>query len=395
MKEILALIKVLEKENGLDAGTITDILEKSIEAVARKKENLPPIKVRIDEEGNITMESTITVCPDDYIARLRSEEGFEADIPEEERLENPMTIQEAKRYYPDTDLEEGDQITQTYNYDETFGRIDVQTIKQITSQKIKEAKKNMILNEYRDKIGDLVPGTILRIEHGSYIVELERTEATMPRKEQLPREHFKAGERVKAVVCDVKEEDDRKGPRVILSRAVPAMIRRLFEIEVPEIYDGIVEIKAVARVAGSRSKIAVLSHDPKVDCVGACVGVRGARVKSVVQEINNEKVDIVRWSDDLETLVKNALEPTELLKFYCGDEDDENSMVVAVVPDDQYVATMGIKGQNVRMISKLIGHPFRVITQTRDLELKAAAEEEEEGEDRESVETAQDQEEQE
>ncbi|MBR5902547.1 transcription termination factor NusA [bacterium] len=377
MKEILALIKILEKENRLDAGTVTEILEKSIEAVARKKEELPPIKARIDEEGNITMESTITVCPEDYIARLRGEDGFEAEIPEEERVENPMTIQEAKRYYPDADLEEGDQITQYYNYDETFGRIDVQTIKQITSQKIKEAKKNMILNEYRDKIGDLVSGTIVRIEHGSYIVELEHTEASLPRREQLPREHFKVGERLKAVVCDVKEEDDRKGPRVILSRAVPAMIRRLFEIEVPEIYDGIVEIKSVARVAGSRSKIAVLSHDPKVDCVGACVGVRGARVKSVVQEINNEKVDIVRWSDDLETFVKNALDPTELLQFYCGDEDDENAMAVAVVPDDQYVATLGIKGQNVRMISKLVGHPFSVITHSRAMELEAAEEAEE------------------
>ena len=288
-----------------------------------------------------------------------------------------MTIQEARRYYPDAELEEGDQITQNYNYDATFGRIDVQTIRQITSQKIKEAKKNMILNEYRDKIGDLVPGTIQRIEHGSYIVELDRTEASLPRREQIPREHFKVGERIKAVVCDVKEEDDRKGPRVILSRAVPAMILRLFEIEVPEIYDGIVEIKSVARVAGSRSKIAVLSHDPKVDCVGACVGVRGARVKSVVQEINNEKVDIVRYSDDLETFVKNALEPTELMQFYCGDEDDNSSMVVAEVPDDQYAATMGIKGQNVRMISKLIDHPFSVIPHSKALEYQAAEDEEE------------------
>ncbi|MBO7435858.1 transcription termination factor NusA [bacterium] len=377
MKEILAHIKALEKENGLDAGTVTEILEKSIEAVARKKEDLPPIKVRIDEEGNIIMESTITVCPEDYIDRLRNEEGFEAGIPEDERLENPMTIQEARRYYPDAELEEGDQITQNYNYDATFGRIDVQTIRQITSQKIKEAKKNMILNEYRDKIGDLVPGTIQRIEHGSYIVELDRTEASLPRREQIPREHFKVGERIKAVVCDVKEEDDRKGPRVILSRAVPAMILRLFEIEVPEIYDGIVEIKSVARVAGSRSKIAVLSHDPKVDCVGACVGVRGARVKSVVQEINNEKVDIVRYSDDLETFVKNALEPTELMQFYCGDEDDNSSMVVAEVPDDQYAATMGIKGQNVRMISKLIDHPFSVIPHSKALEYQAAEDEEE------------------
>ena len=375
MKEIITLINFLEKENGLDAGTVTEALEKSIEAVARKKEELPPIKVRIDDEGNIFMESTITVCPEDYIAKLRNEEGFEDEIPEEERLENPMTIQEAQRYYPDSDLEVGDQITQNYNYDEVFGRIDVQTIKQITQQKIKEAKKKMIMEEYSDKIGDLVTGTVVRIEHGSYILDLDRTEASLPRREQVPREHYKVGDRVRAVVYEVKEEDDRKGPRVILSRAVSALVRRLFEIEVPEIYDGIVEIKAVARVAGLRSKIAVLSHDPKVDCVGACVGVRGARVKSIVQEINNEKVDIVRWSDDLETLVANALEPTELLEFYCG--DDENSMVVAVVPDDKYLSTLGNKGQNVRMISKLIGHPFTVISQTKALELREADEEEE------------------
>ncbi len=239
----------------------------------------------------------------------------------------------------------------------------------------------MILKEYSDKIGDLVIGSVVRIEHGSYIIELDRTEACLPRREQVPREHYKVGDRVRAVVSEVRDEDDRKGPRVILSRAVPALVRRLFEIEVPEIYDGIVEIKAVARVAGLRSKIAVLSHDPKVDCVGACVGVRGARVKSIVQEINNEKVDIVRWSDDLETFVANALEPTELLDFFWDGE--ENSMVVAVVPDDKYLATLGIKGQNVRMISKLIEHPFTVISQTRAQELQAA-DEEEEGEGEES-----------
>lgn len=380
MKEIITLINFLEKENGLDSGIITEVLEKSIETVARKKEELPPVKVTIDEEGNINMTSVITVVPEEYLESLRNEDGT-IEEPDDENIVNPMTIQDAQRYYPKTELEEGMQYTSNYNYDEVFGRIDVQTIKQITQQKIKEAKKKMIMEEYSDKIGDLVIGSVVRIEHGSYIIELDRTEACLPRREQVPREHYKVGDRVRAVVSEVRDEDDRKGPRVILSRAVPALVRRLFEIEVPEIYDGIVEIKAVARVAGLRSKIAVLSHDPKVDCVGACVGVRGARVKSIVQEINNEKVDIVRWSDDLETFVANALEPTELLDFFWDGE--ENSMVVAVVPDDKYLATLGIKGQNVRMISKLIEHPFTVISQTRAQELQAA-DEEEEGEGEES-----------
>lgn len=380
MKEIITLINFLEKENGLDSGIITEVLEKSIETVARKKEELPPVKVTIDEEGNINMTSVITVVPEEYLESLRNEDGT-IEEPDDENIVNPMTIQDAQRYYPKTELEEGMQYTSNYNYDEVFGRIDVQTIKQITQQKIKEAKKKMIMEEYSDKIGDLVIGSVVRIEHGSYIIELDRTEACLPRREQVPREHYKVSDRVRAVVSEVRDEDDRKGPRVILSRAVPALVRRLFEIEVPEIYDGIVEIKAVARVAGLRSKIAVLSHDPKVDCVGACVGVRGARVKSIVQEINNEKVDIVRWSDDLETFVANALEPTELLDFFWDGE--ENSMVVAVVPDDKYLATLGIKGQNVRMISKLIEHPFTVISQTRAQELQAA-DEEEEGEGEES-----------
>jgi len=378
--EITTLIEFLEKEHGLDKGTIARILEKSIEAVARKKEDLPPITASVDADaGTISMSSTFVVVPDDYEESLRNEDG---DIVEDPEIGHHLTVDEAKKRCPDLrdyDLEPGMQVGPIeFEYDQVFGRIDVQTIKQITFQRIREAKRDMILKEYSDKIGDLVTGTVLRMERGSYIVELDRTEAVLPRREQVNREHYKPGERIRAVVSDVKDAEESRSPRVILSRAVPALIRRLFEIEVPEIYDGIVEIKAVARVAGLRSKIAVLSHDPKVDCVGACVGIRGARVKSIVQEINGEKVDIVRWSDDLETLVKNALEPTEVLEYYCGEE--ENDMVVVVVPDDQLEATIGRAGQNVRMVSKLIGHPFNVISQTKAAELQAASEEGEEEE---------------
>lgn len=378
--EIITLIDYLEKEHGLDKGTIASILEKSIEAVAKKKDDLPPITVSIDtEDGSINMSSTFMIVPDDYEESLRNEDG---DIVEDPEIGSHLTVDEAKKRCPDlkdVDLEPGMEVGPIeYEYDQVFGRIDVQTIKQITFQRIREAKRDMILKEYSDKIGDLVSGTVSRMERGSYIVELDRTEAILPRREQVSREHYKVGDRIRAVVSDVKDSEESRSPRVVLSRAVPALVRRLFEIEVPEIYDGIVEIKAVARIAGLRSKIAVLSHDPKVDCVGACVGVRGARVKSIVQEINGEKVDIVRWSDDLETLLKNAVEPTEILEYYCGEGDD--AMVVAVVPDDQLEATIGRSGQNVRMISKLIGHPFNVISQTKAAELQAADEDGEEEE---------------
>ena len=263
-----------------------------------------------------------------------------------------------------------------------FGRIAAQAAKQVIIQGIREAERGIIYEEFTSKEHEILTGIVSHIEprNGSVSIRIssnsEFTEAMLAPNERIRTEALREGDRIKVYVVEVR--NSTRGPQVLISRTHPGLVKRLFELEVPEIYDGIVEIKAVARIAGLRSKIAVLSHDPKVDCVGACVGVRGARVKSIVQEINGEKVDIVRWSDDLETLLKNAVEPTEILEYYCGDGDD--AMVVAVVPDYQLEATIGRSGQNVRMISKLIGHPFNVISQSKAAELQAADEDGEEEE---------------
>ena len=349
--EILTLVEFLEKEHGLDKGTVIDIFEKSCEAVARKKDKYPPIQVHLDSEtGDVTVISNFTIVPDDY-----TEPESDGDESEEDEIGPHMTLSSAKAHpmLSGNTLEEWDELTiGPYPFEGFFSRIDIQTIKQITMQKIRDAKRETILREYHDKIGELIDGKISRIERGSYIVDLERTEAVIPRREQSPLEHYKVNDHIRAVVSDIKSGDEARGPRVVLSRAVPALVRRLFEIEVPEIYDGLVEIVGIVREAGQRTKLAVMSHDRKIDATGACVGQRGVRVKAVVQEINGEKVDVIRWDGDLETFIREALKPAEVLQ-YAEFDNDEILSVVVVVPDEQHISTVGRGGLNVRLISNL------------------------------------------
>lgn len=235
--------------------------------------------------------------------------------------------------------------------DPTFGRIAAQTAKQVIIQRIREAEKDIAFEEFEAKKGEIINGSIHRFEKNAVILDLGKTEGILPKKEQLPKEDCRQGERIKVLILDVKKTG--RGPQVILSRTSALLVKKLFEIEVPEIAEGIVEIKAIARDAGERTKIAVCSKDEKVDSVGACVGMRGSRVKNIVRELQGEKIDIIKWDTDIKEYVKNALSPAKISEITV---DEKNRRIGIVVEDDQLSLSIGKHGQNVRLASKLLNY---------------------------------------
>ena len=244
-----------------------------------------------------------------------------------------------------------------------FGRIAAQSAKQVIVQKVREAERDRQFDEYKDRIGEIVNGTVKRVEYGNVIVDLGRGEAIIRRDELIPRENFKYGDRVRAYVYDVRRE--QRGPQIFLSRTHPQFMAKLFTMEVPEIYDGIIEIKSVARDPGSRAKIAVISRDSSIDPVGACVGMRGSRVQAVVGELQGEKIDIIPWSMQPANFIVNALQPAEVAKVVL-DEDAER--IEVVVPDDQLSLAIGRRGQNVRLASQLTGWDIDILTEQEESE---------------------------
>ncbi|MFK7821401.1 MAG: transcription termination factor NusA [Planctomycetaceae bacterium] len=239
-----------------------------------------------------------------------------------------------------------------------LGRISAQTAKQVMIQKIREAERDSLYDEYQELRGQMVSGSITRMERGSAIVNLGKVEAFLPRSEQIPREVHRTGERIRAVVMEVRKTGSRV--KIILSRAHPEFVRRLFEVEIPEVTDRIIEVRSLARESGHRSKVAVASYDNKIDCVGACVGVRGARIKNIVDELAGERIDIVRWNDSLDILVPNALQPAEVEDVVLC---PMLGKVIGLVRDEQLSLAIGKKGQNVRLASKLVGWDIHVMTQ--------------------------------
>ena len=241
-----------------------------------------------------------------------------------------------------------------------FGRIAAQAAKQIIVQKLRDAERDNIYNEFRERKGEILNGIVKRFEHGDMIVDLGKTEAVLSQKEQVPGENYRPTERVRAYLVDVKKTS--KGPNIILSRTHPGMVAKLFELEVPEIHEGIVKIKNVVREPGSRVKIAVVSEDRDIDPVGACVGMKGSRVQAVVQELKGEKIDIVEWVDDPARFVCNALSPAQIAKVIV--HDAEKSMEV-IVPDNQLSLAIGKRGQNVRLGAKLTGWKIDIFSESK------------------------------
>ncbi len=244
-----------------------------------------------------------------------------------------------------------------------FGRIAAQSAKQIIVQKVREAERDRQYEEFKDRIGEIVNGVVKRVEYGNVIIDLGRGEGIVRRDEMIPRETFRPGDRLRAYVYDVRRE--QRGPQIFLSRTHPQFMAKLFKQEVPEIYDGVIEIKSVARDPGSRAKIAVVSRDSSIDPVGACVGMRGSRVQAVVGELQGERIDIIPWSADAATFIVNALQPAEVVKVVL---DEDSNRIEVVVPDDQLSLAIGRRGQNVRLASQLTGWDIDILTEAEESE---------------------------
>ena len=271
-----------------------------------------------------------------------------------------ITLNDARRKNPAAQV--GDWIAETLP-PFPFGRIPAQSAKQVIVQKVREAERDRQYQEYKDRIGEIINGVVKRAEYGNVIVDLGKSEAIIRRDELIPREMFRPGDRVRAYVYDVRRE--QRGPQIFLSRTHPQFMAKLFAQEVPEIYDGIIEVKSVARDPGSRAKIAVQSRDSSIDPVGACVGMRGSRVQAVVNELQGEKIDIIPWSPDAATFIVNALQPAEVVKVVL---DEDSSRIEVVVPDDQLSLAIGRRGQNVRLASQLTGWDIDILTEAEESE---------------------------
>ncbi|MBS0247262.1 MAG: transcription termination/antitermination protein NusA [Proteobacteria bacterium] len=353
-------------------------------AVSANRLELLQIADAVAREKSIDRGIVIAAMEDAIAKAARSRYGAETDVHAEiepktgelklmrhmlvvEQVENPsaqITLADARRRHPAAQV--GDTIADPLPPLE-YGRIAAQSAKQVIVQKVREAERDRQYAEYKDRIGEIVNGVVKRVEYGNVVVDLGRGEAIVRRDEMLPREVFRNGDRIRAYIYDVRREP--RGPQIFLSRTHPQFTAKLFAQEVPEIYDGIVEVKAVARDPGSRAKIAVISRDSSVDPVGACVGMRGSRVQAVVNELQGEKIDIIPWSPDIATFVVNALAPAEVAKVVL-DEDKER--IEVVVPDAQLSLAIGRRGQNVRLASQLTGWDIDILTEQEESERRNA-----------------------
>ena len=343
--ELLQIADAVAREKNIDRDEVLGAMEQAIQKAGRTKYGHEhDIRAVIDRRTG------------DILLR-RYREVVAGDLENEA---TQLSVDQARRIK--TDAEAGEFLVDDLPPIE-FGRIAAQTAKQVIVQKVREAERTRQFIEYKDRVGEVVNGVVKRAEYGNVTVDLGRAEAVMRRDEGLPREHFKTGDRVRAYIYDVREEI--RGPQIFISRSHPQFMAKLFMQEVPEIYDGIITIKSVARDPGSRAKIAVISRDSSIDPVGACVGMRGSRVQAVVGELQGEKIDIIPWSDDPATFVVNALAPAEVSKVVV---DDDNSRIEVVVPDDQLSLAIGRRGQNVRLASMLTGWDLDILTEAEESE---------------------------
>jgi len=340
--ELLQVADTVARDKGIDRDEVLEAMEQAIQKAGRSKYGQEyDIRAEIDRNNG-------------EIRLLRFREVAEP-------IENEATqiaLAEAQHLNPEAEI--GEFITDPLPPID-FGRIAAQSAKQVIVQRVRDAERQRQFLEFKDRVGEIVNGLVKRVEFGNVVVDLGRAEAMARRDELLPRESFRQGERVRAYIYDAREEP--RGPQIFLSRTHPQFMAKLFAQEVPEIYDGIIEIKAVARDPGSRAKIAVISRDSGIDPVGACVGMRGSRVQAVVGELQGEKIDIIPWSADPATFVVNALAPAEVAKVVM---DEEQRRVEVVVPDDQLSLAIGRRGQNVRLGSQLTGWDIDILTEAEE-----------------------------
>lgn len=334
--ELLSLFEYYEVEKGIKREVMVEALETALQSALRKK--IGPAR-----------DLRVAVNPDKGIIRAYS------TLVVVDRVENPydeIDIFTARRINPEINVEDELEVDVT---PADLGRIAAQTAKQTMLQRLRQAEKEMIYDEFKDRAGDIVSGTVRRFERGDVWVDLGKFEGIMPQRERVSTEEYNTGDRIRVYVVAV--ENGARGPEIILSRSHPNFVRRLFESEVSEIADRTVEIRALAREPGFRTKVAVYSEDDKVDPVGACVGLRGARVKNIVNELNKEKVDIIRYSDDLKAFVEDALKPAQIKSINI---DEENKVVRVFVDEEELSKAIGRRGQNVRLTTRLVGWDVQV-----------------------------------
>ena len=348
--EIILVADTVAREKNIDRDDVLEAMEVAIQKSGRSKYGFEhDIRAHIDRKtGAITLAR--------YREVVESEDQIENEVTQ-------MTLAQAKAY--DKNIKVGEFIIDNLPPID-FGRIAAQTAKQVIVQKVRDAERNKQFEEYKEKVGTIVNGTVKRVEFGNVILDIGKAEAILRRDEIIPREKFKNGDRVRAYVLDVRKEN--KGPQIFLSRTCPEFLAKLFTSEVPEIYDGIVKIVSVARDPGSKAKIAVKTDDVTVDAVGACVGLRGIRVQAVVTELQGEKIDIVPYSEDKAQYIVAALAPAEVTKVVL---DEENNRIEVVVPQEQFSIAIGRRGQNVKLASQLIGSDIDVLTEEQEQERRS------------------------
>ncbi len=342
--ELLQTAEAVAREKMIDPGLVVEAMEESLARAAKSRYGSEmDIRVKIDRKtGRATFTRVRTVVEDDLL------ENYQAEL----------TVKQAKQYKSDPQV--GDEIIDEVPAVE-LGRIAAQSAKQVILQKVREAERDRQYDEFKDRKGTIINGVVKREEYGNVIVDIGRGEGVLRRNEKIGREAYRPNDRVRCFIKDVRRE--ARGPQIFLSRTAPDFMAELFKMEVPEIYDGIIEIKAVARDPGSRAKIAVVSNDGSIDPVGACVGMRGSRVQAVVNELQGEKIDIIPWNEDMPTFLVNALQPAEVSKVVL-DEDAER--IEVVVPDEQLSLAIGRRGQNVRLASQLTGLDIDIMTESDD-----------------------------
>lgn len=340
--ELLQIVDALAREKMIDRALVLEAMEDALSRAAR---------TRYGQETNVRAEIDPRTGETRLWRLLEVVEAVENDATQ-------VSLREALRQNPEAEI--GDFLSEPLPPVE-FGRVAALGAKQVINQKVRDAERDNQFNEYKDRQGEIISGLIKRIEYGHVIVDLGKGEAIIRRDQQIPRETLRQGDRVRAYIAEVRREP--RGPQIFLSRTHPQFMAKLFEQEVPEVYDGVIEIKAVARDPGSRAKIGVYSNDSSIDPVGACVGMRGSRVQAVVGELGGEKIDIVPWSEDTATFVVNALAPAEVAKVVL---DEELERIEVVVPDEQLSLAIGRRGQNVRLASLLTGYEIDIMTEEEE-----------------------------
>ncbi|EBA04883.1 MAG: transcription termination factor NusA [Paracoccaceae bacterium] len=346
--ELLQTAEAVAREKMIDPSLVIEAMEESLARAAKSRYGAEmDIRVSIDRKtGRATFTRVRTV------------------VEEVENYQAEFTVEEAKPYKADAEV--GDEVTDEVPPVE-MGRIAAQSAKQVILQKIREAERDRQFEEFQDRAGTIINGVVKREEYGNVIVDVGRGEGVLRRNEKIGRESYRPNDRIRCFIKDVRRE--ARGPQIFLSRTAPEFMAELFKMEVPEIYDGIIDIKAVARDPGSRAKIAVISHDGSIDPVGACVGMRGSRVQAVVNELQGEKIDIIPWNEDAPTFLVNALQPAEVSKVVL---DEEAERIEVVVPDEQLSLAIGRRGQNVRLASQLTGLDIDILTEAEESKRRQA-----------------------